>query len=125
MDNETQLNIFNETIEECGCSPLTGFFRTGCCETSDQDLGSHTVCALMTEDFLKFSQSQGNDLSTPIPQFNFSGLKPGDRWCLCANRWVEAYEANSAPAIIARATNIKALEILSMDQIKEFAIDII
>ena len=79
----------------------------------------------MTEDFLKFSQSQGNDLSTPIPQFNFSGLKPGDRWCLCANRWVEAYEANSAPAIIARATNIKALEILSMDQIKEFAIDII
>ena len=79
----------------------------------------------MTEDFLKFSQFQGNDLSTPVPQFNFSGLKPGDRWCLCANRWVEAYEANSAPSIIARATNVKALEILSIDQIKEFAIDII
>ena len=125
MDDKKQLNLFNEIIEECSCEPLTGFFRTGCCDTSDQDLGSHTVCALMTEDFLKFSMSQGNDLSTPVPQYNFPGLKEGDRWCLCANRWLEAYEANSAPKIVAKATNIKALEIIPMEIIKRFAIDLV
>ena len=125
MDDKQQLNLFNEIIEECSREPLTGFFRTGCCDTSDQDLGSHTVCALMTEDFLKFSMSQGNDLSTPVPQYNFPGLKEGDRWCLCANRWLEAYEANSAPKIVAKATNIKALEIIPMEIIKGFAIDLV
>ena len=125
MDDKTQLNLFNEIIEECSCEPLTGFFRTGCCDTSDQDLGSHTVCALMTEDFLKFSISKGNDLSTPVPQYNFPGLKEGDRWCLCANRWLEAYKSDSAPAIIAKATNLKALDIIPMEIIKEFAIDIV
>ncbi|MEL0208368.1 MAG: DUF2237 domain-containing protein [Gammaproteobacteria bacterium] len=125
MDDKQQLNLFNEIIEECSCEPLTGFFRTGCCDTSDQDLGSHTVCALMTEDFLRFSMSQGNDLSTPVPQYNFPGLKEGDRWCLCANRWLEAYEANSAPKIVAKATNIKALEIIPMEIIKGFAIDLV
>ena len=124
MDDKTQLNLFHEIIEECSCDPLTGFFRTGCCDTSDQDLGSHTVCALMTEDFLKFSTEQGNDLSTPVPQYNFPGLKEGDRWCLCANRWLEAYESDSAPKIIAKATNIKALDIIPIEIIKEFAIDI-
>ena len=125
MDDKKQLNLFKEIIEECSCEPLTGFFRTGCCDTSDQDLGSHTVCALMTEDFLKFSMSQGNDLSTPVPQYNFPGLKEGDRWCLCANRWLEAYEANFAPKIVAKATNIKALEIIPMEIIKGFAIDLV
>ena len=125
MDDKKQLNLFNEIIEECSCEPLTGFFRTGCCDTSDQDLGSHTVCALMTQDFLKFSMSQGNDLSTPVSQYNFPGLKEGDRWCLCANRWLEAYEANSAPKIVAKATNIKALEIIPMEIIKGFAIDLV
>jgi len=125
MDDKTQLNLFNEIIEECSCEPLTGFFRTGCCDTSDQDLGSHTVCALMTEDFLKFSIAKGNDLSTPVPQYNFPGLKEGDRWCLCANRWLEAYKSDSAPAIIAKATNLKALDIIPMEIIKEFAIDIV
>ena len=124
MDDKTQLNLFHEIIEECSCDPLTGFFRTGCCDTSDQDLGSHTVCALMTEGFLKFSTEQGNDLSTPVPQYNFPGLKEGDRWCLCANRWLEAYESDSAPKIIAKATNIKALDIIPIEIIKEFAIDI-
>ena len=124
MDDKTQLNLFHEIIEECSCDPLTGFFRTGCCDTSDQDLGSHTVCALMTEDFLKFSTEQGNDLSTPVPQYNFPGLKEGDRWCLCANRWLEAYEFDSAPKIIAKATNVKALDIIPLEIIKEFAIDI-
>ncbi len=125
MDDKTQLNLFNEIIEECSCEPLTGFFRTGCCDTSDQDLGSHTVCALMTEDFLRFSIAKGNDLSTPVPQYNFPGLKEGDRWCLCANRWLEAYKSDSAPAIIAKATNVKALDIIPMEIIKEFAIDIV
>ena len=125
MDDKKQLNLFNEIIEECSCEPLTGFFRTGCCDTSDQDHGSHTVCALMTEDFLKFSMSQGNDLCTPIPQYNFPGLKEGDRWCLCANRWLEAYEVNSAPKIVAKATNIKALEVIPMEIIKGFAIDLV
>ena len=125
MDENSQLNIFRETIEECSCDPLTGFFRTGCCDTSDRDHGSHTVCALITEDFLQFRISRGNDLSTPVPQYNFPGLKEGDKWCLCANRWLEAYEADSAPAIIAKATNIKAQEIIPLELIKEFAIDII
>ena len=122
MDNETQLNIFNETIEECSCSPLTGFFRTGCCETSDQDLGSHTVCALMTEDFLNYTKSRGNDLSTAIPQFGFPGLKPGDQWCLCASRWKEALDAGMAPPVRLRATHEAALEIVSLYELQHHAL---
>jgi uncharacterized protein (DUF2237 family) len=93
MIEEAQLNIFNEPIEDCSHDPLTGFFRSGCCETSNQDVGNHTVCALMSNEFLEFSFNRGNDLINPVPEFNFPGLKEGDRWCLCANRWVEAYEA--------------------------------
>ena len=124
MTEKNQLNIFDEQLEECSCDPLTGFFRSGCCETSEQDLGSHTVCALMTEEFLQFSFKKGNDLISAVPQFDFPGLKPGDKWCLCANRWLEAYEAESAPLILAKATYKRALEIISMEQIKEYAIDI-
>ena len=124
MTEKNQLNIFDEQLEECSCDPLTGFFRSGCCETSEQDLGSHTVCALMTEEFLQFSFKKGNDLISAVPQFDFPGLKPGDKWCLCANRWLEAYEAKSAPLILAKATYKRALEIISMEQIKEYAIDI-
>ena len=125
MTEEIQLNIFSEEIEDCSCDPMTGFFRNGCCETSDHDAGSHTVCALMNKEFLEFSSSRGNDLINPVPAFNFPGLNPGDRWCLCANRWLEAYEAGVAPYIVAKATNIKALEIIEIEQIKEFAIDIL
>jgi hypothetical protein len=125
MTEEIQLNIFSEEIEDCSCDPMTGFFRNGCCETSDHDAGSHTVCALMNKEFLEFSSSRGNDLINPVPAFNFPGLNPGDRWCLCANRWLEAYEAGVAPHIVAKATNIKALEIIEIEQIKEFAIDIL
>ena len=125
MTEEIQLNIFSEEIEDCSCDPMTGFFRNGCCETSDHDAGSHTVCALMNKEFLEFSSSRGNDLINPVPAFNFPGLNPGDRWCLCANRWLEAYEAGFAPHIVAKATNIKALEIIEIEQIKEFAIDIL
>ena len=125
MSEEDQLNIFNEPLEACGFDPVTGFFRSGCCETSELDTGSHTVCAIMTEEFLKFSKSKGNDLSTPVPAFDFPGLNSGDRWCLCAARWLEAYEASSAPSIIARATHRRALEIIPMEVIKEFALDIL
>ena len=125
MSEEDQLNIFNEPLEACSFDPVTGFFRSGCCETSEQDTGSHTVCAIMTEEFLKFSKSKGNDLSTPVPAFDFPGLNSGDRWCLCAARWLEAYEAGSAPTIIARATHKRALEIIPIEVIKEFAIDIL
>ena len=122
--NLDQLNIFNEPLEECSNEPKTGFFRTGCCETDAQDIGTHTVCAIMDKEFLQFSSNQGNDLITPVADFDFPGLKPGDRWCLCANRWLEAFEAGFAPQIIARATNIKTLDIIPLDKIKLFAIDI-
>ena len=119
-----QLNIFNEPLELCSNEPKTGFFRTGCCETDAQDIGTHTVCAIMDKEFLQFSLHQGNDLITPVADFDFPGLKPGDRWCLCANRWLEAFEAGFAPQIIAKATNIKTLDIIPLDKIKLFAIDI-
>ena len=125
MSEEDQLNIFNEPLEACSFDPVTGFFRSGCCETSEQDIGSHTVCAIMTEEFLKFSKSKGNDLSTPVPAFDFPGLNSGDRWCLCAARWLEAYEAGSAPSIIARATHRRALETIPMEVMKEFSLDIL
>jgi len=125
MSEEDQLNIFNEPLEACSFDPVTGFFRSGCCETSEQDTGSHTVCAIMTEEFLKFSKSKGNDLSTAVPAFDFPGLNSGDRWCLCAARWLEAYEAGSAPSIIARATHRRALEIIPMEAMKEFSLDIL
>ena len=125
MSEEDQLNIFNEPLEACSFDPVTGFFRSGCCETSEQDTGSHTVCAIMTEEFLKFSKSKGNDLSSPVQAFDFPGLNPGDRWCLCAARWLEAYEAGSAPSIIARATHRRALEIIPMEVMKEFSLDIL
>ena len=125
MSEEDQLNIFNEPLEACSFDPVTGFFRSGCCETSEQDTGSHTVCAIMTVEFLKFSKSKGNDLSTPVPAFDFPGLNSGDRWCLCAARWLEAYEAGSAPSIIARATHRRALEIIPMEVMKEFSLDIL
>ena len=124
MNNHDQLNIFHESLEECSCDPMTGFFRTGCCETNDNDLGTHTVCALMDKEFLQFSYNQGNDLITPMPEYDFPGLKPGDKWCLCANRWLEAFEAGVAPRILAKATNLKTLEIISMDKIRKFALDI-
>ena len=125
MSEEDQLNIFNEPLEACSFDPVTGFFRSGCCETSEQDTGSHTVCAIMTEEFLKFSKSKGNDLSSPVPAFDFPGLNSGDRWCLCAARWLEAYEAGSAPSIIARATHRRALEIIPIEAMKELALDIL
>ena len=117
-------NVFGDRLEGCSEKPMTGFFRDGCCNTSDQDVGSHTVCVQMTRDFLEFSRFRGNDLSTPRPEFGFPGLKPGDRWCLCAERWKEAHEAGMAPRVYLRATHERALEIVPLDVMRRFAVDL-
>ncbi len=104
--------------------PVTGFFRNGCCDTGPQDLGNHTVCTVMTAEFLAFSKSRGNDLSTPLPEYGFAGLKPGDRWCLCAPRWQEALEAGEAPAVVLRATHEGALAACTLADLKRYAIDL-
>jgi uncharacterized protein len=95
-------NVLGEQLEICSLKPMTGFYRDGCCNTGREDVGSHTVCAVMTAEFLAFSKSRGNDLSTPVPEYGFPGLKPGDRWCLCAPRWQEALEAKNAPRVVLR-----------------------
>jgi uncharacterized protein len=119
-----QKNVFGEPLATCSDSPRTGFFRDGCCTTGPQDFGSHTVCVVMTGEFLQFSKSAGNDLSTPVPEFEFPGLKPGDRWCLCAARWQQAFEAGMAPKVVLSATHERALEIVSLRDLKRFAIDL-
>jgi uncharacterized protein (DUF2237 family) len=103
---------------------ITGFFRNGCCDTGPEDMGSHTVCIVVTAEFLKFSKSRGNDLSTPAPAFGFAGLKPGDRWCLCAPRWQEALEADCAPRVVLRATHEGALQFCKLADLKRYAIDL-
>jgi uncharacterized protein len=117
-------NVFGGTLETCSLKPMTGFFRNGCCDTSAEDTGSHTVCVVLTAGFLDFSRERGNDLSTPVPAFGFPGLKPGDRWCLCAPRWQEAFEANHAPHVVLRATHEGALEFCSLADLKSHAIDL-
>ena len=118
------LNVLGERLELCSLKPMTGFYRDGCCNTGAEDVGSHTVCALMTTEFLVFSQAAGNDLSTPVPAFGFPGLKPGDRWCLCAPRWQEAFEAGHAPRVVLRATHQGALDYCSLADLKRFAVDL-
>jgi uncharacterized protein len=117
-------NVLGGPIGLCSNEPMTGFFRNGCCETSPEDLGSHTVCAVLTEEFLAFSKAQGNDLSTPVPEFGFAGLKPGDRWCLCAPRWQEALDAGAAPQVVLRATEEGALRHCKLADLTRFAIDL-
>lgn len=104
--------------------PVTGFYRSGCCHTGPDDFGIHTVCVEVTEDFLAFSRSRGNDLSTPIPEFEFSGLEEGDRWCLCAARWKEAFDAGMAPRVVLTATHERTLEIVSLEELKAYALDL-
>jgi uncharacterized protein (DUF2237 family) len=117
-------NVLGGLLESCSIAPMTGFFRDGCCNTGPEDLGSHTVCAVMTAEFLAFSRAQGNDLSTPRPEFGFAGLKPGDRWCLCAPRWQEALEAGSAPQVALRATHEEALAFCDLADLKRYAVDL-
>lgn len=117
-------NVLGSELESCCENPITGFFRDGYCKTCAEDLGMHTVCVIVTDDFLEFSFSQGNDLITPIPEYAFPGLKSGDKWCLCLPRWLEALEMNQAPQVYLKGTHISAIEHISLDILKKYAIDI-
>ena len=117
-------NVLGEPLRGCSDRPVTGFFRDGCCNTAPEDMGSHTVCALMTAEFLAFSARAGNDLSTPVPEYGFPGLKPGDRWCLCAPRWQEALEAGAAPKVVLAATHEGALDFCKLADLKKYAVDL-
>jgi uncharacterized protein (DUF2237 family) len=123
MKKSSQMNIHGRPLELCSQDPLTGFFRNGCCDTDNHDRGLHTVCVILTDEFLKFSLEVGNDLSTPRPEFDFPGLKPGQKWCLCANRWLEAYESGVAPPIITESTNIKTLDIIDFETIAFYSLN--
>ena len=119
-----QKNVLGGPLALCSDNPVTGFFRTGCCHTGPQDAGVHTVCVVMSADFLGFSKAAGNDLSTPRKEFGFPGLKPGDRWCLCAARWKEAFDAGKAPKLVLAATHEATLAIVSLATLKKFAVDL-
>jgi uncharacterized protein (DUF2237 family) len=116
-------NVLGGELIACSNRPLTGFFRNGCCETSAEDVGMHTVCAVMTAEFLTFSTTGGNDLTTPQPDFHFPGLKPGDRWCLCAPKWKEALDAGVAPPVVLEATHEETLAITPLGVLKDYAVD--
>ena len=117
-------NVLGGKLETCCTSPMTGYYRDGKCNTGGGDFGAHTVCAQLTEEFLQFTKSKGNDLSTPVPEFNFPGLKPGDCWCLCASRWKEAMDAGCAPLVVLAATHALTLEYVSLNELKQHAADL-
>jgi len=118
----TQKNVLGQPLETCGKEPLTGFYRDGCCNTGPEDLGAHTVCCLLTEEFLAASAELGNDLSTPMPQYGFPGLKPGDRWCVCAARWLEVQRAGAACPVMLEATHEGTLEIIPFEILLQYAV---
>lgn len=122
--HEHARNVLGEKLQSCSEDPVTGFYRDGCCNVGPDDLGVHSVCVRVTAEFLEFSKARGNDLSTPMPQFGFEGLKPGDQWCLCAARWKEAFDAGMAPQVVLRATHEITLEIVPLEDLKKFAIDL-
>jgi hypothetical protein len=118
-----QLNVLGEDLQACSSDPITGYYRTGCCENRGDDPGMHVVCAVMTDDFLAYSMSVGNDLSTPMPQYGFAGLREGDQWCLCAARWQQAFEAGKAPKVRLSATHLSALEYSTLADLRSHAVD--
>ena len=120
---DPSLNVFGGPLEECSRDPLTGFFRNGCCDTAKSDAGVHTVCAVMTAEFLALSKYLGNDLSTPHPEFGFAGLKPGDQWCLCAGRFLQAHDEGAAPRVRLRSTHARTLTVLPLDVLELYALD--
>jgi uncharacterized protein (DUF2237 family) len=124
MKIDESLNVFGEPLELCGADPVTGFLRDGKCNTCTEDTGSHTVCVEVTRAFLEFSRFRGNDLSTPMPEYDFPGLQPGDSWCLCAGRWLEAAENNMAPRVHLKRTHIRALDIVPFELLKKHAVDL-
>ena len=117
------VNVLGGALQPCSTQPVTGFYRDGCCNTGAEDLGLHTVCVVTTAEFLAFSKSRGNDLSTPMPQYGFAGLKPGDRWCLCASRWKEAFDAGAAPQVVLEATHQRTLDIVPLALLRAHAAD--
>lgn len=117
-------NVLGKPLQPCSFDPVTGWFRDGCCNTGAGDFGVHTVCVRVTDQFLAFSRSAGNDLSTPMPEYDFPGLKEGDRWCLCAGRWKEAFDAGVPPAVVLSATHMSTLEFASLEELKEHAVDL-
>jgi uncharacterized protein len=121
VSREQDVNVVGGALLPCSTEPLTGFFRDGCCATGPEDVGSHTVCAEMTEEFLVFSRLAGNDLSTPRPEWGFPGLRPGDRWCVCASRWLEAHRAGCAPPVVLGATHARALEVVPIETLTALA----
>lgn len=123
MEMDESVNVFDEPLLTCGDKPVTGFFRDSKCNTCKEDVGSHTVCIEASKEFLEFSRFMGNDLSTPIPEYGFEGLKPGDGWCLCAARWLEAYKDNMAPRVFLTKTHKCALKIVPFELLKKFAVD--
>ena len=118
------INVLNEPLVPCAAYPITGFFRDGACNTCKEDVGSHTVCVQVSRDFLEFSRLKGNDLSTPVPEYGFPGLRPGDHWCLCAARWLEAYENGMAPRVFLAKTHKRALEVVPMQLLRKHALDV-
>ena len=122
LELNKSINVLGLELVPCGTDPVTGFFRDGCCNTCERDIGSHTVCVEVTADFLQYSRFVGNDLSMPHPEFEFPGLKAGDRWCLCAGRWLEAHEKDMAPRVCLASTHIKALEIVPFELLEQYAI---
>lgn len=123
MNQKKAKNVLGTELETCSMDPVTGFYRDGCCNTGSSDMGLHTVCTEVTAEFLAFSKQRGNDLSTPHPQFDFPGLKPGDRWCLCVERWKEALEAGMAPRVVLEACHISTLEFVDLEDLEQYAID--
>jgi uncharacterized protein len=117
----TALNVLGTPLEPCSMAPLTGYYRTGCCDAGPDDAGVHVLCAVMTEAFLAFTRARGNDLSTPRPEWGFPGLKPGDRWCLCVSRWIEAMDAGAAPPVVLEATHAATLDHVSLAELRTFA----
>ena len=125
MVDKIQKNVLGEDLEECSNNPLTGWFRDGCCNTDRNDRSLHTVCCVVTDDFLNFALSKGNNLITPAPQFNFPGLKDGDRWCVCAQTWQDAYDVGCACPVVLAATHEETLQIISLDKLREYSLETI
>ena len=124
MSQKPSMNVLGEALADCSSSPKTGFYRDGCCNTGDEDFGLHTVCTEVTAEFLEFSKKAGNDLSTPNPAHGFPGLKPGDRWCVCAGRWKEAMEAGFAAPVVLEATHVNTLDVVSLEELRKHAIEV-
>ena len=122
MTRYPSINVLGEPLQDCSKDPVTGFYRTGCCDTGQEDLGMHTVCCRVTAEFLAFSKQTGNDLSTPRPEFQFPGLQPGDQWCVCATRWKEALDAGAACPVVLEATHVNTLDIVPLEELKKHAV---